>query len=154
MYIIDFIIHTFLRWDIKRNAIGGTKEQILTYIWKSYTKGEPSYLARLVHWQLVSENCQTQITWVLSITLHTKKKFSIKDFFSKCDQIYSFLRIWSHLLKKFLIENFIFCGALFSSLNSYFVLDSLRTSSFSSSGIYLLKVNKETLEQGVKYVQS
>ena len=26
-------------------------------------------------------------------------KFSIKYLFSKCDQIYSFLRIWSHLLK-------------------------------------------------------
>ena len=35
-------------------------------------------------------------------------KFFIKDFFSKCDQIRSFLRIWSHLLKKFLMENFIF----------------------------------------------
>ena len=30
-------------------------------------------------------------------------KFSIKDFFSKCNQIHSFLQIWSHLLKKFLI---------------------------------------------------
>ena len=29
-----------------------------------------------------------------------KMKFSIKDFFSKCDQIRSFLRIRSHLLKK------------------------------------------------------
>ena len=37
-------------------------------------------------------------------------KFSIKDFFSKCDQIRSFLRIWSHLLKKSLMENFIFCA--------------------------------------------
>ena len=36
-------------------------------------------------------------------------KFSIKDFFSKCDQIGSFLRIWSDLLKKSLMENFIFC---------------------------------------------
>ena len=35
-------------------------------------------------------------------------KFSIKDFFSNCDQIHSFLRIWSHLLKKSIIENFIF----------------------------------------------
>ena len=26
-------------------------------------------------------------------------KFSVKDFFSKLDQIRSFLRIWSHLLK-------------------------------------------------------
>ena len=35
-------------------------------------------------------------------------KSSIKDFFSKCDQIRSFLRIWSHLLRKFLMENFFF----------------------------------------------
>ena len=37
-----------------------------------------------------------------------KIKFSIKDFLSKCDQIRSFLRIWLHLLKKSLMENFIF----------------------------------------------
>ena len=35
-----------------------------------------------------------------------KMKFSIKDFFSKCDQICSFLRIWSHLLKNLLMGNF------------------------------------------------
>ena len=35
-------------------------------------------------------------------------KFSVKDFFSKCDQIRSKPLIWSHLLKKSLIENFIF----------------------------------------------
>ena len=49
-----------------------------------------------------------------------KMKFFNKDFFSKCDQNYSFpwnadvdlelVRIWSHLLKKFLMENFIFCA--------------------------------------------
>ena len=38
-----------------------------------------------------------------------KIKFPIIDFFSKCDQIFSFLLIWSHLLKKFLMENFMFC---------------------------------------------
>ena len=43
-------------------------------------------------------------------TTLSDKKFSIKDFFSKCDQIRSFLRIWSHLLKKSLMENFIFCA--------------------------------------------
>ena len=37
--------------------------------------------------------------------------FSNKDFFSKYDQIRSFLRIWLHLLKKFSMENFIFCAA-------------------------------------------
>ena len=41
-----------------------------------------------------------------------KKKFSIKDFFSKRDQIRSFLRIRSHLLKKSLLENFIFCAVM------------------------------------------
>ena len=48
---------------------------------------------------------------ILTYILRTaqKMKFSIKDFFSKCDQIRSFLRIWSHLLKKSSMENFIFC---------------------------------------------
>ena len=40
------------------------------------------------------------------------KKFSIKDFFSKCDQIRRKLRIWSHLLKKTLMENFIFYAVI------------------------------------------
>ena len=34
--------------------------------------------------------------------------FSVKDFFSKRDQIHRFLRIWSYLLKKSVMENFIF----------------------------------------------
>ena len=37
-------------------------------------------------------------------------EFSIKDFSSKCDQIRRKLWIWSHLLKKSLMENFIFCA--------------------------------------------
>ena len=36
--------------------------------------------------------------------------FSMKDFFSKCEQIRRNLRICSHLLKKSLIENFIYCA--------------------------------------------
>ena len=39
-------------------------------------------------------------------------KFSIKDYFSKCDQISNFLRIWSHLWKRSLMENFTFCSVL------------------------------------------
>ena len=38
----------------------------------------------------------------------TKKKFSMKDFFSKRDQIRRLFRIWSYLLKKFFMENIIF----------------------------------------------
>ena len=41
-------------------------------------------------------------------------KFSIKDFFSKCDQIRSLLQICSHLLKKSLIVNFVFCAVIVS----------------------------------------
>ena len=42
-------------------------------------------------------------------------KLSIKDFFSKYDQICSFLGIWSPIQKKFLMENFIFCAVLFKT---------------------------------------
>ena len=46
-----------------------------------------------------------------------KMKFCIKDFYSKCDQIHRKLRIWSHLLKKSLMKNFIFvqCSNRFCS---------------------------------------
>ena len=41
-----------------------------------------------------------------------KMNFSIKDLFSKCDQVRRFLRIRSHLLKKSLMRNFFFCAVL------------------------------------------
>ena len=41
-----------------------------------------------------------------------KMRFSIKDFFSKYGQIRRKLRIWSHSLKRSLMENFIFCAVL------------------------------------------
>ena len=37
-----------------------------------------------------------------------KTKLSIQDLFSKFDQVRSFQRIWQHLPKKSLMENFIF----------------------------------------------
>ena len=37
-----------------------------------------------------------------------KMQFSIMDLFSKCDQIFRKLWIWSHLLKESLMKNFIF----------------------------------------------
>ena len=47
-------------------------------------------------------------------------KFSIKDFFSKCDQVRSFLRIWSHLLKKFPNGKLHFCAVKDIELLKYF----------------------------------
>ena len=43
-------------------------------------------------------------------TTAQKMTFSMKDFFSDCDQSHRKLWIWSHLLKKPLMENFIFCA--------------------------------------------
>ena len=54
-----------------------------------------------------------EIWWKIWVNDTTQKmKFSIKDFFSKCDQICWKLLIWSHLLMKSVMENFFFflCG--------------------------------------------
>ena len=42
------------------------------------------------------------------ISTAQKMKFFVKDFFSKCEQIRRKLQIWSHLLRKSLMENFVF----------------------------------------------
>ena len=77
-------------------------------------------------WVLVSKThfwrgygLQTMLSHIFQIYLiflnflHcTKMKFSIKDFFSKCDQIRKKRRIWSYFPKKSLMENFIFCAVL------------------------------------------
>ena len=55
--------------------------------------------------------CVEAIIYLLLYNLHD---YTFKDFFSKCDQVRSFLLIWSNLLKKFLMENFIFCAVAFS----------------------------------------
>ena len=53
------------------------------------------------------------ISCIIAITRTAQKiKFSITDFFSKCDQIRWKLQIWSHLLKKSVIVNFIFCEVM------------------------------------------
>ena len=55
-----------------------------------------------------------------------KMKFLIKDFFSKCDQIPSFLRIWAHLLKKSLIKNFIFCAETVYTVKDSFLIQEIK----------------------------
>ena len=59
----------------------------------------------------------------MSLTRFTahKMKFSIKGFFRKCDQIRSFLWIWSYLLKKSLMGNFIFLAELGTNISLYSV---------------------------------
>ena len=64
------------------------------------------------------ETIELSIFWYVVAEYHIaqftaqKRKFSVKDFFSKCDQILRFLPIWSHLLKKSLMKNFSFCAVI------------------------------------------
>ena len=53
---------------------------------------------------------ETSSSDCFNIIIAQKMNFSIKDFFSKCEQIRMKLRILSHLMKKSLKENFIFCA--------------------------------------------
>ena len=71
---------------------------------------------------------------------------SIKDFFSKCDQIRRKLQICSHLLKKFLRQNFIFCAAIIIVIiiNKFKTYDD--TALFSTS--FLRKGESWNLKQG------
>ena len=50
-------------------------------------------------------------------------KFSVKDLFSKWDQIRSKLQIWPHLLKKSLMENFIFFAVKIMDGDFYELID-------------------------------
>ena len=67
-------------------------------------------------------------------------RFSSKDFFSKCEQIGRKLRIWSHLLKKSLMKNFIFCAvtvyfpAHFSNTTEYLTAYLNTTTHFLLTG--------------------
>ena len=49
----------------------------------------------------------------------------MKDFLGKCDQIPRKLQIWSHLLKKSLMENFIFRAVLIWNNHHKFLVHEL-----------------------------
>ena len=69
-------------------------------------------------------------------------KFSIKDFFSKCNQIRRFLRIWSHLLKKCLMENFFFCA-----VNVKLFVDNASLSSVvNNASVFASRLNNDLLK--------
>ena len=58
-----------------------------------------------------------------------KIKLFITDLFSKCDRIRSLLRIWSHLVSKSVMGNFIFCavyGNQVATVVSFMMLDLLQ----------------------------
>ena len=75
----------------------GKQLEILRSFWKSDTLCRVSYCCKAYQLRCLWESFK-----------HKKIKISIKDFFSKCDEIHSFLRIGSHLLKKSLMETSFF----------------------------------------------
>ena len=76
------------------------------------------FLLNVNHFQFCMK---VEVRLVLLDYTAQKMKFSIKDFLSKCDQIRRKLGIWSHILKKSLIENFIFfCAVLVSQIRLLF----------------------------------
>ena len=79
----------------------------------------------------------TSFYQVLMILTAQKMKFAIKDFFSKCDQICSFMRIWSHLLKKSLMDKFIVCAVQCFSSASCFVKQFLSSLYFFEKIFYV-----------------
>ena len=82
------------------------------------------------------------------------QKFFIKDFFGKCDQIPRKLRIWSHLLKKSLMESFIFfCSGISELFLAASIRDNSRTNPawltstyFNPSFSRILKIIVKVLE--------
>ena len=73
--------------------------------------------------------------------------FSIRDFFSKCDQIRRKMRNWSHLLKKSLMENFIFCAVSIADIEhiSYYLLPIMHMINKINSGINQIKLVGDSL---------
>ena len=67
---------------------------------------------------MIDPSLLTRTRDFLSVVTALKMKFSIKDFFSKCDQIRSFLQIWSHLLKKSFNGKLHFCAVWYSQRRS------------------------------------
>ena len=94
------------------------------------------------------ENLKNLIIVYASLTTQ-KMKFPIEDFFSKCDQICRKPRIWSHSLKKSLMENLIVCTV--AELDSEFLLqcrDSIAMPNFLN-----FRVSSQSLKASLTYKQ-
>ena len=68
----------------------------------------PRDIIKILLFMKVNSLAKIHLVKVTEATVPAQKmKFFIKDFFSKSDHIRSFLRIWSNLLRKYFMENFI-----------------------------------------------
>ena len=108
----------------------------------------------------MTKNCEQEYSYLLASLFKShfekplweataqKMKFSIKDFFSKCDQIGRKLWIWSHLLNKSLMKDYIFCAVsvwIISCMNIRFVNNRLPISCHSSCSTKYKTMSFDTL---------
>ena len=79
-------------------------------------------------------------------------KFTIKDFFSICDQIRRKLRIWVQLLKKSSMKNFFFCAVFHAGVFQIFQLsftqEHLEVVSGNFYGMILQKISSGSMTEG------
>ena len=76
-------------------------------------------------------------------------KFSIKNIFSKYDQIRRKLQIWSHLLKKSLMENLIFCAMKLMKLPAAYTLN-IKNRSHKASALQIKEMLQRNIEHFLK----
>ena len=83
-------------------------------------------------------------SWIIPSSTAQKRKVSFKGLFSKCDQIHRKLRIWSHLLKKYLMENLIFCVVVFDYFYQNLLIDVWKSPEYASRNF-----EKESISEAV-----
>ena len=97
------IIAVWLYWTILKQVWAGYKNCLQNYDWL------------LLHQSYINGYIKFH-SFIIDTCLHAKaftqctKNEVLHYFFSKCDQNHRKLQIWSYLLRKCWLENFIFCA--------------------------------------------
>ena len=110
VYVVSFL------WWIITNSPLIKDNWMLKFVWNNNNMS----IVRSVSCQSLFLASDFKCLFIFSVIAFTalNMKFSIKDFFSKCDQIHRKLRSWSLLLKKAIMENFSFCVVIVEILMS------------------------------------
>ena len=114
----NFIIETFI-WSFNWSLI----TELTSIMFSSCLKGRQDY--SIFSYSINGCTINWQSFVAPSMLPCTKMNISSKDFFSICEQIRGFLRICSHLLKKFLMDNFFVLG-----VSSHLLKKSLKETLF------------------------
>ena len=99
----------FTEWKIPENLINLKCTEVIV---RSSSLKKCFEMLRKIHIKKTSSFLVNVILETVVLYNAQKMRFSIKDYFSKCDQIRRELRIWLYLLKKSSMKNFIFCALI------------------------------------------